>query len=229
MRDQQARRGGHEGGEGAGGDDARPGARRAGPATPPAGTVSTTASVCARHVQLRRERAAEQAVDCREEVEEPEQAEHAHGRAPRRRAVGVGVEAHEDVRQAHRAQERRQQQRVHEEGRGVAADATGRAQSIPRWAVDPAARRGAPRRRRSAPRPHGSVRCSPRGRCRCVAELSCRSTRRGTAPASARCSATVEAARTGAGIGVAEQRRARGQPAEVDHDQHGGDGDRRRA
>ena len=49
------------------------------------------------------------------EVEEAEQAEHADGRVPGRGPVGVGVEAHEHVRQAHGPEEGREQQRVDEE------------------------------------------------------------------------------------------------------------------
>ena len=67
-------------------------------------------------VQLGHQRSPEQPVDGRERVEQRQQAEHAHGRAPRGRAVRVRVEADEDVRQAHRAQERRHQQRVDEHG-----------------------------------------------------------------------------------------------------------------
>ena len=83
------------------------------------GSASTTVSVSPVMYSSRHQHAPERAVDHGERVEQRQQAEHAHGRAPRRRPVRVGVEAHEDVRQAHRAQERRQQQRVDEHGRGA--------------------------------------------------------------------------------------------------------------
>ena len=62
--------------------------------------------------QVGRVEPAERAVDRRQQVEGAEQRQHHQRRAPGGPAVGVGVEAHEHVRQAHRAEERGQDQRV---------------------------------------------------------------------------------------------------------------------
>ena len=108
---QQAGRGRHERGERARGDDR--GEDVAGQAGPGGGGDAQHDGVgVAGGVELGRERAAEQAIHAGEQVEGAEQAEHAHGGSSRRRAVRVRVEADEDVRQSHRAQERRQQQAV---------------------------------------------------------------------------------------------------------------------
>ena len=101
-RDQQAGRGRHERGERARGDDrGEDVARQARPRR--GGHAQHDGVGVAGDVELGRERAAEQAVDGGEQVEGAEQAEHAHGGPARGRAVRVGVEADEDVRQAHRA------------------------------------------------------------------------------------------------------------------------------
>ena len=105
------------------------------------------------HVELRRQHAAERAVHGREQVEEREQPEHAHGRAARGVAVGVGVEAHEHVRQAHRAEEGRDQQRVDEQRRAAAG------------AADRARPGVAPQRRRAGGDRHDPVRRDPHIAC----------------------------------------------------------------
>ena len=125
------------------------------------GSRSTTVSVSAGQVELGHEHPAERAVDRRERVEQAEQPEHAHGRAARGRPVAVRVEADEDVRQPHRPQERRDQQRVDEQRRGVALVGDRRRPVLPRCASVPSAtgtamppgrptarRAGAPPRRR---------------------------------------------------------------------------------
>ena len=86
------------------------------PASPPPsaspGSTSTTASVSPVDEQLGRVDAAEHAVQRREQVEHADQAEHDQRGAAGGRAVRVGVEADQHVRQAHRAEERGQDERV---------------------------------------------------------------------------------------------------------------------
>ena len=108
-------------------------------------------------VQLRRQRPPERAVDGREHVEQAEQAEHAHGRAPRRVPVRVRVEADQDVRQPHRPEERRDQQRVDEQRRARAAAADRTRPLRPRSGDDPVGVRDDRRRGGSLTRPRGSV------------------------------------------------------------------------
>ena len=82
------------------------------PSTIRDGSSSTIVSVAPARDEVRRVEAAERAVHRRQDVEEAEQAEHHERRTPCGAAVGVGVEAHDDVRQAHRAEERRDDDRV---------------------------------------------------------------------------------------------------------------------
>ena len=147
--------GAHERGERARGDDrGEDVAHRAGPRG--GGDAQHDAVRVAGDVELGRERAAEQAVDGGEQVEDAEQAEHADRGPARGGAVRVGVEADEDVRQAHRPEERGQQQAVDQHRRAAAG----------------LARRGATTRRRSARR------CPRRRGSRCRA--GCRSSPAGT-------------------------------------------------
>ena len=92
-------------------------ARRPRPGKTRPGRARTTVSVAAGQVQVRGVEAAEGAVDGGEDVEGAEEHEHDQGRLPGGPPVGVGVEADEDVGQAHRAQERGQHERVGEEQR----------------------------------------------------------------------------------------------------------------
>ena len=93
---------------------------RRGPTAPRPGHPSNTSGGQAQHDrvglvgagELGRVHPAERAEHRREHVEDAEQPEHGEGRAPRGAAVGVGVEAHEHVRQAHRAEEGREHDRV---------------------------------------------------------------------------------------------------------------------
>ena len=162
-------------------------------------------------VELGRERAAEQAVDGGEQVEDAEQAEHADGRPARRRAVRVGVEADEDVRQAHRPEERRQQQRVDQQRRAAAGLATpGRDHSSPVCASMPAA---------TGTAVSGGRRSSPAGT---IARLAGVGERQRARPVEV----DHHAVRAGARQLVAEQRGPRGQSAEVDQQQDRGERDR---
>ena len=78
------------------------------------GSSSTTLSgplAPVRCVEFRQEIAAQHAEDRREDIEHADQDHHPHGRPLGGDAVRIGVEPHEDVRQAGRAADERDDQR----------------------------------------------------------------------------------------------------------------------
>ena len=129
-RDQQARGGREEGGEGPRRHQARQ-QLSAETGEDPAGEGEHDRVRPLGQVQVGGVEPAEGAVDGREDVEGAEQHQHDQRRLPGRPPVGVRVEADEDVGQAHRAEERRQHQRVGEEQRMAPLVADGAERAAP--------------------------------------------------------------------------------------------------
>ncbi len=133
-RDQQTGGRGEEGGEGAGRH--QPGQQFAAePGEDPSGEGEHDGVGPLGHVEVGGVEAAEGAVDGGEDVEGAEQHQHDQRRLAGRPPVRVGVEADEDVGQAHRPEERGQHQRVGEEQRVAPLAADRSERSAPGAAV----------------------------------------------------------------------------------------------